>query len=129
MCGEDCAPFVRAGSILSGPMQRPLLPPEGYVDEQVPEDERIAQIQVDDQRASPIIASVKDKKAEEATEEGPTPAVEEGPTLAVEEGPTLAVEEGPTLAVEEGPTLAIEFEEQPSEGWKAAKRRSETVRE
>ncbi len=120
-CGEDCAPFARAGSILSGPVHGPPLPPEGYVGQQVPEQQEIARLEVDEETASPIIASVPEKKVEEAPDLRPTPAVEEGPTPAVEQGPVLAVEEGPTLA--------IEFDEQPSDGWKAVERRSETVRQ
>ena len=112
-CGEDCAPFVRAGSILSGPMEHSPLPPDGYVDQQVPQDEPIAHIQVDQERASPIIVSVTDKKVEQAAEEGPT----------------LAADEGPTLAVQQAPTMTVEFDQPPSDGWKAVKRRSETVRQ
>ena len=112
-CGEDCAPFVRAGSILSGHVDCAPLPTEGYVDQPVPEDQEIARIQVDDRSASPIIASVTDKKIEQAPQTGPT----------------LPVEQGPALTVEEAPTLAIEFEQPPSDGWRAVNRLSETARQ
>ena len=159
MGGEDCAPFVRAGSILSMPGGH--LPSEGYFDHDLPEAEveEIARLPVDDQGASPILGSTADQQIEASPHRGPTlaietedepvPAVEAEPTLSIEiedeaslaveddpsvaieieDEPSLAVEDGPSLAVEEGPALAIEFEEPPSDGWRAATRRSETTRQ
>jgi hypothetical protein len=164
MGGEDCAPFVRAGSILSMPGGYPG--PEGCCGHDLPEAEEveIARLPVDDQSASPILASTADQETADQeieasphtgptlaieTEDEPAPAVEAEPSLAIEieDEPSLAVEDdpplsieiedasslpvedGPSLAVEEGPSLAIEFEEQPSDGWRAATRRSETTRQ
>jgi hypothetical protein len=153
--GEDCAPFVRAGSILS--MPGGYLPSEGYCDHPVPEaeEEEIARLPVDDQGASPILGSTSDQEIEASphtgptlaieTEDEPAPAVEGEPSLAIEieaepslaveddpslaieiaDEPSLAVEDGPSLAVEEGPSLAIELEEPPSDGWRAATQRSD----
>lgn len=110
-CGEDCASFVRAGSVLSAPLECSPLPPEGYIGQQIPQDEEIARIQVDEEDASPIILSLTDKEVELADDDGPTPAVEEGPSLPVEEAPTLPVE----------------LDEPSSDGWRAVKRRPESV--
>jgi hypothetical protein len=147
MGGEDCAPFVRAGSILSMPGGYPG--PEGCCDHDLPEAEEveIARLPVDDQSASPILGSTADQEIEASPHTGPTLAietedepslaieieaepslaVEDDPSLAIEiaDEPSLAVEDGPSLAVEEGPSLAIELEEPPSDGWRAATQRSD----
>jgi hypothetical protein len=125
-CGEDCAAFVRAGSILSAPGGCPPLPSEGYVDQPVVEEAEIARIEVDQQNASPIIVSVADAEVEPTSDDGPTLPVEEGPALAVEKHAPPTVENGPSLVVEKTPAPSIDRDERPSDGWKVAKRPAET---